>query len=354
MTLNDLMNKKEYSKFKLASADYDETEDMTTLTFLYPENDDSLDTLKSQLKEEVKNFIGELGKYKLKFKQSYVDADLIFSELVNFETQQFPYLKGIFKREDVHIVKNDKILITLDCDKEVEQLVNKYKFSENFIELLKNNFFEEIELNFNPCKQVEEQKFDEETSSQSELLRIFEQEAKLNKVEVSEAVCIYGKEIQSGAKFIKDISKKDTEVVIAGKISGFAITKFIPKSQKDKENPIQKNKVAFTLTDASGSIDIVVFPSENDVQKLEKLSDGCEILVNGSPSEFSEKVNIRANAISICKVLTKEVQYIWREPTKEYKIVKPKPMVDLQQMDLFSFATNNVPTQGQNEKGLLE
>jgi len=110
----------------------------------------------------------------------------------------------------------------------------------------------------------------------------------------------------------------------------------VPKYQKDKVNPVQKNKFTFLLNDASGEIEIIMFPVDKDVEKLAQIQEGNEVVISGVISEFANKTNIKADAVSICKVLTKQVKYIWREPIKNYMTVQPKPMVDLQQMNLFS------------------
>lgn len=336
MTFNDLLKKEEFSKFKLVQADYDENKDETVLTFLYPENENSIEELKEKLKQEATNALGDVGACKFKFKQSYIDEDLLFSNLTFFENQEFPYLKGLIAKEDLHIKKeNGLITITIDCDDEVNNILTKYDFSDCFSKFLKDKYYEDVKFIYNVCKQPKQSGQTEELSSAAELLKIYEEEEKLNKVEVSEVVNIYGKEIKNLAKFIKDIPAKG-DIVVAGKISKFLSSKYVPKSQKNLENPLQKPKITFLLEDASGSIEIVVFPSEKEAEKLSNLSDGVEVVVEGSLSFFSDRKNIMASSISVCKILTKEVQYIWREPIKEYTTVKPKPMVDLKQMDLFS------------------
>lgn len=337
MTFNDLMKKEEYSKVKLSGADYDEVSDVTTLTFLYPENiNEPLNEIKTKLKQEVKDFLEDMGNIKLKFKQSYIDSDILFANAVEFIEKEFPYLKGILEKEDINFQKQDNlILITIDCDGEVFELLQKYDFCNNFTQFLSDKYYEDVKIELNPCKQVVKKQEEEKISPQAELLNILAEEAKLNKVEVSEIVNIYGKEITMPAKFIKDINKTE-EVVIAGKISNIVSSKFVPKSQRGQENPTEKTKLTFQVSDASGSVEVILFPGEKDAEKLERITEGSEVIVSGVLSEFASKTNIKANALSLCKVLTKEVKYIWREPIKDYFTVKPQPMVDLQQMDLFS------------------
>ena len=338
MTLNDIVQKEEYSQFKLISADYDESADTTTLTFLYPtDSHQPTEQDKEKLKDEVQKFMGDLAKCSVKFRQSYIDNQVLFDSLVDFEAVEFPYLKGFFNKTDTHYTKeNNTIKILLNCDKEMKDLLEKNQFCNRFEDFLTSKYYENIEIELNPCKQPIKEDLEENLSPQTELLNILNEEEKINSVEVDEVLNIVGKLITAPAVFIKNIKKKNEEVVIAGKVSNPIFSQFVPKSQKDKVNPVQKNKFTFLLTDASGNIEVIMFPVDKDVEKLKQIQEGNEVVVSGFLSEFANKTNLKADALSLCKVLTKEVKYIWREPIKDYLTIQPKPMVDLQQMDLFS------------------
>lgn len=335
MTINEIISDEKFSCFKLSGAEYDQTTDTTTITFLYSKKNKPTDELKDELKNKILTSF-DLGKCSVKFKPSYADQDIVFKDLLDFEKKQFPYLKSIIKKEDLKVEnQDDQILITIDCDNEVKDILEQQKYCDAFSNFLSKQFFEPVKVVLNPCKAPAIKKEQEEVSDAVELLQIFEKEATLNTVEVSEMAVVVGKSITSPIKFIKDI-KKNEEIVVAGKMLAKNIKAFIPKNQKGQENPTEKHKFSFVLEDASGSIDVVMFPSDADLEKLDRLIEGCEVVVSGSFSEFGNAYNIRANNLSVCKILTKEVQYLWRDEHSSYKKVFPKEMVDLHQMDLFS------------------
>ena len=64
------------------------------------------------------------------------------------------------------------------------------------------------------------------------------------------------------------------------------------------------------------------------------------MLVNGFVNVFGNRKSLRINAVSKCNILTLERQFIWRKEKPNYLCVKPQPMHDLVQMDLFSKQKN--------------
>ncbi len=337
MTLKDVVEKEKYSKFKLESADYDESSDTTTLTFLYPYGDKPAEKEREELQQEVQGFLGEFAKCRIKFRQSYIDNQVLFNKLKDFAEKEFAFLKSFLQEKDLNLIQeNDTVRVSIDCDRDMYDLLGTYDFSNRFSTFLNNSYYENIEVLLNPCKEVERQSIQEVISAENELSAILNQEAKLNIVEVDEVVNVVGKLLPSSAKFIKDIKIGMEEVILAGRVKNPIFSQFIPRSQKDRENPEYKVKWTFTLIDASGEIDVVMFPNEKDAELLQQIQEGNEVILSGVVSEFANTTNIKADALSLCEIVNGEVHYIWREPILDYQTIFPKPMVDLQQMSMFS------------------
>lgn len=339
MRLTDIISKEEYAHLKLLSVLYDEGDDETTLVFAYPEGANPSTELKNALKKEIAGLLKDLSKFKLKFKQSYVDRHILFDDLMELVRVNFPYLKGLVKPEDLKFEKSEgSIDITLETDNMSAKIMEKYDFCAEFKTVLSRKYFEKIEVKLLANREIEVEE-EPELPAVGELYNILSQEAKLNVVEVDDVVNLVGKLITQDAQLINTI-KKDCEdaIVLAGRMTNPVMSQFVPKSQKDSDEPKMKDKFSFVLVDASGSVEVVMFPNEKTSEKLAQLTPDSEVLIEGQVSQFSDKVNIKANALSLCKVLTKEVQYLWREPIKDYRVIKPKPMVEFQQMDLFTAA----------------
>ncbi len=335
MTINDLTNKEEYKKFKVSDAEYNKLSDKITITFLYSEFNKPTDEEKQKLKNEALSILGGLTKNEIKFRKSYIDDDLVYGLLNNY-TNTFPYLKGAIKKEDIHAeLKEDGAFVYIDCDKDMKELLENYKFLDEFKAIIQKYVFEDVTIILNANKNSVRTFVDDEMSSKMELKSIMEQEQALNKVKVDNIVNLVGKNILSDAVFIKDVKKTD-EVVLAGEFTSPVWSQFVPRNQKGKQDAQVRDKLSFILKDASGQIEVVMFPNDKDKEKLERLTEGAEVIISGNYNDFMGRVNIRANALSVCKILTKEVKYIWREPEKEYKTIIPQKMEDLQQVNLFS------------------
>ena len=333
--VNDLLRKEQFKCFKLMSAEYDEKNDLTTITFLYSSFNKPAEEKKEELKSEILKSLGDFTKTKIKFKQSYIDSDIVFAKFDEF-THSFPYLKGCFKLEDIHTqMTADEVKIEIDCDKETKDLLLNYNFISDFKKLVESELYEKVLIKLNSVKEEKTYLNIDEENSKIELNNIIEQEKQLNKVEVDEIVNVVGKNIFGKAVFIKDINKAE-EIIIAGQLLNPVWSEFVPRNKKASGDGTLKSKFSFTLKDASGEIDVVMFPNKSDEEKLKNLAEGCEVIICGAYNDFMGRINIKANALSVCKIKTKEVKYIWREPEKDYKTIIPEKMVDLQQMNLFS------------------
>jgi len=333
--INDLLKKEQFKCFKLMSADYDEKKDLTTITFLYSSFNKPEESKKEELKSEILKILGDLTKTKIKFKQSYIDDDIVFTKFDEF-THSFPYLKGCFSLKDIHTqMTEEEAKIEIDCDPDTKDLLLNYNFVLDFKKLLESELYEKVTIKLNSIKEQKVYFNYDEKNPKLELNNIFEQEKKLNKVDVDEIVNVVGKNIFGGAVFVQDINKTE-ETTLAGQLLVPTWSEFVPKNKKASGDATLKSKFSFVLKDASGEIDVVMFPNKSDEEKLKNLTEGCEVIICGLYNEFMGRINFKANALSLCKIKTKEVKYLWREPIKEYKKVFPEKMVDLQQMNLFS------------------
>ncbi len=353
MTITELLEKEEYENLKLEEAIFDEKTDTTIFSFVYPKGMQPTDETKKQLQKDILSIIGSLSKTKLKFKQSYMDSDILFKITSDFVETEFPYLKDFATKQDFHVDNDGETMnITIDCDKDMKVVLDTYKFANALKEKLEKSVFEELKISFNPCKQTQKANLTDEKSYAMQLEEILEQEKLLNKIEVDEIVSVMGRIITQSPVFVRDL-KGTEQQVLAGTLTKPQMTFFVPKAHKDIEETLSHKKFVFDLVDASGSIKVTMFPNEKDAEKLEKLSEGTEILIAGKINEYNGVKSFRAFDLSICKLLTKELKYLWRQPIKEYKTVVPKPIEETHQMSLFGALDEQISSYWDNNKEVV-
>lgn len=356
MKLTDLLEKEEYENLKFEDALYDEKTNVTTFSFLHPRGYEVTNDLRENLKNDLLQMVGELSKIKIKFKQSYLDDDILFKTTCDFISAECPYLKGFAEKEDFHLAFDEDentVNITIDCDSEMADILKTYRFLEALKNKLEKSLFEKVKLKLNVCKTASKKQTTLEKTYAMQLEEILEQEKFINKMEVDEVACVVGKVITQSPVFISDLVGSKEQQVLAGKLTNPQMSFFVPRAHKDIEEVLQHKKFSFELVDASGSIKVVMFPNDKDAEKLEKLTEGCEILIAGKTSEFNGIKNFRAFDLSVCRVLTKELKYLWREPIKDYKTVFPKPMEEVEQMSLFGAANESVSDYWKNDKQVV-
>ena len=60
------------------------------------------------------------------------------------------------------------------------------------------------------------------------------------------------------------------------------------------------------------------------------------VAVGGTINEFNGNRSLRVSSISKCDILTKELKRVYRKVNDDYYYVKPQPVLETQQMDLFA------------------
>ncbi|MBQ8762162.1 MAG: 3'-5' exoribonuclease [Clostridia bacterium] len=341
MSIQKILALEENKNIKFASASFEEKENECVLIFLYPDNEQKPSAeQKKKITSEVKNLLKDVCKVKVKFKPSYIDNEVLFNELIDFFEHNLPVLQHTFKLDDVTFNKNESQLkIIINCRESEKRILTENTNYKSLMNYFSVRFFENIEFEFNVCKtekKLREQDY-EDISPNADLMRCIEKEQEINVVAVDNVENLMGKLITKPPVFIENMGiEEKEEVVLAGFFSNPIESEFIPKSKREKGEMTTKKKFSFTLTDATGSIEVVCFPNDKNLEILRKLEDQQQVLINGYVSTFGNKASIRINALSKCNILTLERQYVWREEKPEYICVSPKPMVDLVQMDLFN------------------
>ena len=339
MSIQNILQKEEFKNFKFNSAQFKESENECVLTFLYPENlaKPSVET-KQKLANELGLLIKNICKTRVKFRQSFIDEDIIYNAISVFLDKEIPILKSLILKDDIKFEKVDEnINITISCDKTAESMLRESNKLLELTKFLSNCFFEDVTVNLEKIvKNVLITDDIEDISPNADLFQCLEEENKINKIQIEILDSIFGKLITKSPVFISDIVLDDKETTVAGIVSNILLIDFVPKLKKEHGLEETKKKYSFTLTDSTGSVEIVIFPNENMLKDLERVEEGSQLVVMGTPSSFGNRTSLRASSLAFCNLITKEKTFVWRKAKEKYLCVKPQPMHDMVQMDLFS------------------
>lgn len=342
MSIPKILEKEEYKYFKFLSAKYFEDDDECDIVFLYPEGKNKPSTaLKQQLANEVRALIADTCKTKVRFRQSSVDIDAVYGFLCMFLEKELPLAKSLVKKSDLtlKIVDENIVQITIECDNTTAELLNENHKTEKMSKFLQQYFFYDVIVKIeNTKKAVVDENILNEQSPNADLYEALQLESRINKIDVDVLDSIVGKYIEGKPVFISDITLDDKETAITGFVSNIVESEFVPRSKKEKGLLEAKKKISFTLTDPTGSCEVVFFPTDKNIDDVRKLEETNQVIVSGVASSFNDKISFRADAIAYASVSTKEKKIVWRKERENYIFVKPEPMVDRRQMDLFSAA----------------
>ncbi len=329
------------SRIKLDEAVFNNKKDELTINFMYPENKPITSDEKNQIVSIVNECFGESCKVVVKANKSCFDKEVIYERIEEYIDKHYKALKNEFNREDVTIERlkdGDGAEIIISCDELRKQVFINKKFDVDLRNFLLHKFFFDFVVTL---------RVDKESTNFQELLNdmpkidtglsdALAKEKQLNHMEIELGECFYGKYMPNRVDFIANMSADSgAEIMIAGVVTNLALTSFTSKVKLDGE-PLERKKLSFTLTDPSGFVNVVVFPQEKALKSLELMEDGMTVAVGGVIHEFNGNKNLRVNSISKCEIFTKEMKRVYRKVNDDYYFVKPQPVFESQQMELFS------------------
>lgn len=327
-------------KLKLDEAIYNSKKDELTIQFIYPENLPLSKEDKQKINEVVESSFIDYCKVKTKYNKSCFDKEVIFERIEEYIDNFYKVLKNEITRDDIEITQKEDntVQIVISCDELQKQVFINRGFDADLCDFLMHKLFMNFLVIFDANKematltQLREAMPNIDTSLGDALAK----ENQINKLEAEVGECFYGKYTGGAPRFICDIGgDEDEEVFVTGVISNLELSTYQSKA-KLNGTPLEKKKLSFTLTDPSGFIEVVLFPQEKAFHSLDILEDGMTVAVGGNLSIFREKKNLRANSLSKCEIFTKELKRVYREVNKDYFFVRPEPVFETQQMDLFS------------------
>jgi len=352
LELKELLENAGYTqeKLRLDNAEFLKSKDECILTFIYPDYQKLNDEQKDAITNLVAPVFVDKFKYAVKFRCSSFDNEIFKTELREFLLAEYKALASVINDEDVEFTQNENsITLNILCDAITGDILKTQGFVESLANYLTHKFFYDFKVHIDATKQnnYEDLQDTKILNMGQSLSYVLDKESRINKLEVTDIQEFLGKQMNIQPTFIAKLPHNDGEMVaIAGIVSRLMMVNYQKKPTKEGEQAVEKTKFSFTITDASGSVEIVMFPNEKDLKSLELIKDGQELMVGGVTSNFKDRFNIRGRNINFCKVLTQKWEYIYRTENPDYIFIKPEPLSEVAQMDLFSMSKCN---ENQNE-----
>lgn len=332
-------------KVKLENVQYDKQNNACDICFVYAEWNVLDDAQKQQIISICRSVMNDVANINVKFKGAYLDKEILYQMVSQFLEKHYKSLKGVFDTDSVKFLKNDKtITITLKTDKITADMIKTGSFLSELSQYLKNECFYEFNIEVEGTQVCDLNLLNNQPKATgSSLSWALEQEKQLNKLSVDNVTYLMGKPIEEKPDFIMNAKDNDGQnMVLCGVVSQFNESTYKKKSRDPGAEPIEAVRFSFVLTDASGSIRVVMFPNDKDAEKLRLIKDGQELIASGMISNYNEQLSFRARSISTCNLVENEIHYCYRGVNDKYNFVTPKAWVEVTQMDLFSMLEDNV------------
>ena len=390
VSLNEKTNN-EY-KFSLKSAVLDSSADFCVIEILYKDGIMLEKDKKDVIIDIATEILPKSFKYDFVFVKNFISEERIFEDVETYLNKNFPSINFVLEKVkrtenkfDIKLKVDNHSLehanqknLSVTIQNYLKSLYEEYEYfcrfegdkvySENSIELLKQNYKEDV-------------------------VDLYE----FRKIEVSDKIALVGEDIAESASYIKDFNVPVEEIVFCGKIKDIKsivikrkqkqesaetqklgdeevaqiaeesnenitnkieeaaeVFEEINEKQEEKEQSgYQRKLYKFTLEDFTGGIGCVFFSNKENQAKLEKLEPGSEIIVKGSLEEdkYSGGVSMRVKQIAYCKLPETFEEYIvYKQEKPFYEFVEPEKVVMYEQNDLTSFMVEEqVPTHLQNK-----
>lgn len=330
------------NRLKLDSVQYLKNDDecIINLTFSdkLPLTDEERETIRTRLSDDLAG----VCKVTVKFNKSCFDEDVIRKRIQEYFDLNYKALSMIFSKDDIIITQTDDGA-NIDfscCDSMTKQVLENKNFVNDLHQFLKHKFFMDFEIKLS--SKVNTVSLDDLNANkvvEDTLSDCLAEEEKLNKYIVEMGECIYGKFVGNEPIMIASMPKENgAAVLLAGVVTNPVISTFLKKSKLEGAEPEEKKRFTFTLKDVSGKVDVVIFPNENSLDALEKITEGDSLAVGGTVSIFNERLNIKASSLVRCDIKTKELKRVYRKVNSQYYCVTPQPVSEVEQMDLFNMA----------------
>lgn len=324
LIINDLGE--EFVRLRLSKCQLFSRQKKIEFQFILPSDvyDNSFNAeIETKLVECVKSHCGSGYSVAVSIRRTYSDVHIIRNNIYNFMSEKYPIAATEMSPKNFAIEGDSP-----DYYVEIKLPSHLYTYlsSADFLDGLRSELESEFCDDFNLV--LTEDKSLNTASNLQELASGHEKIYSPSVVEATISRTLMGGEIRQQPRQIKSI-KGDTQTVICGRISLFS-KRFAKNSGK--------LYFKFTLTDPTGSVDVLFFPRGKNPEQFETMVlDGDEIMINGEVKDGEYDKSVFARDIARCVINWDSVEGYGqlKDPPLYYTHVEPTAYETIEQDNMF-------------------
>ena len=321
-----------YNFLKPFEVVYNTQKSVCTLTFLYPENTTNFpDEQKKEIADHLRSVLDLYAKVEVKFRKSYLDERDLKEKILYFFTAYHKAINSVMDKNNITIRKEGlNIYITLSIAAKVLKNLNEDKLKSELCKYLSDNFCGSFY-----CELVEGENYDETKLAESdkeEFKNILRSMKPIPRYEVFAPVKIVGKDISPHPEFMDKIKDEKDGVILAGRIRNLE-----RKTYKRIRNGTEVEKVYYKYDlyeEENRYLKMIHFCARTQVEKLDKLADGDEVLVIANIKKESKYLTGFIKSLSLCQI-DDEVRKQYKEEIRTFTTIFPEPFNILSQANIF-------------------
>lgn len=325
--LNDIKQRdKRYEGIILDSAEYSKFQKVLKLSFVLSVHFDAFD-VKEITKVVNKNL--PFATAEIELKKVVCDCELLSRKIIEFISENYRVLKDRVNCKDIctERLSEDSVKIIFGFENEVCEHLENSRFTDDLNEYLKNVFCETFSYQYAPREDKDSvDLLKEEKVDYSRIEQIPARYFKVNAV-----TRLFDNREEDEVMYIADALERTGEITIAGKIIG----------KREKETKKGKPFYILDFNDGTGRMSGTIFSTKEIIKKMEKVQEGSEVIAFGKAEVTPDGYRrFTISSLNYCE-LPKDFVYQEkqsRKPPETYLIVKPEPIEQTFQTDMFSIA----------------
>ena len=313
-----------FDKIRLEGASYSKGEKLLETTFLLHRHFDQSD--EQLIREYIQKNL-PFATVKVSLKKIVCDENLVAVKVLDCISQECFPVKERVKICDVKVQKTgeNSAEIIINAEQEVCEYMSGKNFEKSLTEYLKKHFCEDFSIRYTPRNNEDTSHLlAEEKIDYTRIEAIPARYFKVNYV-----TKLFDNNPTDTVMYIADARERTGEIAIAGKIIGI----------KQKETKKGKPFFIIDFNDGTGRMSGSVFCTKETFRKMEKLSEGSEVVAVGEAQIFEGFHRYTIKSLNLCE-LPKNFVYeerASRKPPETYLLVKPEPVEGIaKQTDMFS------------------
>lgn len=286
---------------------------------------------KQLIHDSITRIFPEGYTFEIDFSKVYCDKDIAYNFLKQYFADNFPSLPASVL--EVNAVNTEDVFnISLVLDGRAKEFSKAKSVKTNIEDALSEKFKQKfsVHIDYRDIQQTDD--IPEQYGGYCVLSADNDESQAMRRIiEIGDKSLLFGKDMGNSAYYIEDFqTNTGEEVVLCGKISYF--TKRISKKDKAFYN--------FMLEDFTGKIPSVIFPSQANMPKAEKLTDGTEIIACGRVEldSYRGKNSFSIRHIALCQLPENFVKVEKQSlpAPEEYTYVFPQKIEIASQVDFFT------------------